>query len=260
MTETRRSKPSVMAVLATFAFLPVAACGVDIQLGPGTYDKEVRADAPTLYLRFGDRSTAVAKDEIGGYPGKYPAEGVTLGEPGAIVGDSDSAVALDGKSVVTMPPGVEFAATKPFTIEVWVKPEVYDARTGYGFVVDHQSYQPRIGYTLRASQFDVALERWAGGTTFGSNATDNRAPSLHAWHHVVATFDSITLKLFVDGALVASNGVPSDMPAVTTSWTIGGPNCECTGNYFAGALDELAIYDHAIDATRARAHFEASGH
>lgn len=260
MTETRPSTPLLMALLGTLASTPVAACGADIQLGPGTYEKEVRADAPALYLRLGDRSTSVAKDEIGGYPGKYPAEGVTLGEPGAIVGDFDSAVVLDGKSVVTMPPGLEFAATRPFSIEVWVKPALYDDRTGYGFVIDHQSYQPRIGYTLRVSQFDVALERWAGGTTFGSNATGNRAVSLHAWHHVVATFDSVTLKLFVDGEQVASNGVPSDMPAVTTSWTIGGPNCACTANYFAGALDELAIYDHAIDGSRARAHFEASGH
>jgi len=260
MIETRHSNSLLTAALGAFAFAPAAACGADIQLGPGTYEREVRMDAPTLYLRFGDRSTAVAKDEIGGYPGSYPVQGVTQGEPGAIVGDSDSAVALDGKSVVTMPPGLEFAATRPFSIEVWVKPAVYDDRTGYGFVVDHQNYQPRIGYALRVSQFDVALERWAGGTTFGSNASENRAVSLHAWHHVVATFDSFTLKLFVDGQQVASNGVPSDMPPVTTSWTIGGPNCECTGNYFAGALDELAIYDHALGEPRARAHFEASGH
>jgi hypothetical protein len=127
-------------------------------------------------------------------------------------------------------------------------------------VIDHQSYDPREGYALRVSGFDVAFERWAGGSTFGSNATDNRALSLDVWHHVVATFDGGALKLFVDGAQTAFNGVPSDMPETTTSWAVGGQNCDCTTNYFVGALDELAIYDHALSRSRIRAHFEASGH
>jgi hypothetical protein len=255
-----RSEPCRVALLAALCWATLPACGADIQLGPGSYEQEVRADAPLLYVRFGDRSATVAKDEIGAYQATYPAQGAILGQPGAIVADADSAVALGGTSVVTMPPGLDFAEARPFSLEVWVKPTLYDDQSGYGMVVDHQSYEPRAGYTLRVSRLDVAFERWSGGSTFGSNATENRAVSLHVWHHVVATFDGANLRLFVDGKQTAFNGVPNDMPPMTASWTVGGPNCDCTTNYFVGALDELAIYDRALDPARVRAHFEASGH
>jgi hypothetical protein len=238
----------------------VSACGGDIQLGPGTYSREVRVDAPVLYSRFGDRDTTVARDETGAHDGAYPSHGVTLGEPGAIVADSDSGIGLLGTSQGTMPPGLDFPGASAFSLEIWAKPTSDDDQTGYGFVVDHQSYEPREGYALRISRFDVAFERWAGGSTFGSNATENRALSLQVWHHVVATFDGANLRLFVDGQQTAFNGVPSDMPAMPESWTIGGPNCECSANRFAGALDELAVYDYALSPDRVRAHFEASGH
>jgi hypothetical protein len=246
------------ALLATLC-LSAPACGNDVQLGPGTYEEEVLADSPSVYLHFGDRSSTAAKDEIGAYHGSYPAQGVTLAEPGAIVGTADGAIAFDGRSVVTMPPGLGFADNRPFSLELWVKPTRYDEQTGWGVVLDHQSYEPRAGYVLRASRFDVAFERWANDSTFGSNATENRALPLHSWHHVVATFDGANLRLFVDGAQSAFNGVPNPIPDVTTSWTVGGPNCECTTNYFVGGLDELAIYDHELDPSRVRAHFEASG-
>lgn len=246
-------------LLAAAPCAALFACGSEIQLGPGPYADEVRADSPSLYLRLGERSGAVAADDVGEYAGRYPATEVTFGEPGAIVGDESGAVGFGGGSVVTMPSGLDFAGASAFSVELWAKPSAYDEQSGYGFVVDHQSYDPRIGYALRVSRFDVAFERWAGGTTFGSNATLNRAVSLGEWHHVVATFDGSNLELFVDGASVASNGVPSDMPAVTSSWSVGGPNCECSSNYFVGALDELAIYDHALGAARVRAHHDAAG-
>jgi hypothetical protein len=240
--------------------LGLSACGKDVQLGPGTYVEEVWADAPVLYSRFGDRDAPVAHDELGAHDGTYPRQGVMLAAPGAIVADPNGAISLAGTSQVTMPPGLDFAGTRAFSLEVWAKPTSYDDQTGYGFVVDHQSYEPREGYALRISRVDVAFERWAGGSTFGSNATDNRTLSLNVWHHVVATFDGANLRLFVDGQPTASNGVPSAMPAMTEPWTVGGPNCECSSNRFVGMLDELALYDHALDAARVRAHFEASGH
>jgi hypothetical protein len=260
MMEPQRAEPLLNGLMGAVCFVSIPGCASDIQLGPGTYEMEVRSDAPVLYVRFGDHSKTMAKDEIGGYHGTYPAQGVMFGEPGAIVGDSDGAITLSGSNVVTMPPGLAFAQKRPLSIEVWAKPTSYDDQTGYGVVVDHQVYEPREGYVLRVSRLDVAFERWAGGSTFGSNATENRAVSLDVWHHVVATFDGAALRLFVDGTQTAFNGVPYDMPEVTASWTVGGPNCQCTTNYFVGGLDELAMYDHALDPARVRAHFEASGH
>lgn len=247
-------------VAVAWAAATLIACGSDVKLGPGPYANEVRADTPVLYLRLGETSGDVARDELGEHPGKLPAKGVTLGALSAVVGDANAAVSFDGRSVVTLPSGLDFSGKAPFTVELWAKPSGDSDPTGYGFVVDHQSYDPRIGYTLRVSAFDVAFERWAGGTTFGSNATSNEPVSMDAWHHIAATFDGSNLELYVDGRAVASNGVPTEMPPMTGSWSVGGPNCECSTHFFTGQLDEFALYDHALPPARVRAHFDSGGH
>jgi hypothetical protein len=255
--ECSDSHGATLIAVAALALAP--ACESDVQLGPGSYLKEVRADAPVLYLRLGDRSTSVAKDELAAYDGTYPPAGVRQGELGAIIGDPDTAVSFRGDSVISMPAALDFPDNSAFSLEIWAKPSSYDGQAGFGLVVDHQTYEPRQGYTLRVSGLDVAFERWREGSTFGSNATQNSAVALGEWHHVFASFDGAELRLFVDGEQTAQNGVPSAIPPTRTPWTLGGPNCECSGNYFVGALDELAIYDYALDSARVRAHFDAAG-
>ena len=248
----------LQAILALSGFSAVG-CGGDVRLGPGTYAEEVRVDGPVLWLRLDDGEGPIAHDELDIHDATYPSTGLIRDVAGAVVADRNAAVSLSGVSSLRLPPGLDFAGTSPFTLELWVKPARYDEQTGVGFVLDHQSYEPRSGYTLRVSGDDVALERWAGDSTFGSNATDPHPLALDTWHHVAATFDGKSLELYVDGRHAASNGVPTPMPPMTDTWTLGGPNCDCSANFFAGALDEVALYDRSLSPERVHVHFAASG-
>lgn len=69
------------------------------------------------------------------------------------------------------------------------------------------------------------------------------------WHHVVATTSaSAGTKLFVDGALISSDPVPSGGQVITSGyWRIGYDNLNGWPNvptslYFAGSIDDVLIY------------------
>ena len=48
------------------------------------------------YWRLGEPAGATAIDELGARPGAYAAQGVTLGRPGALPADPNTAAAFDG--------------------------------------------------------------------------------------------------------------------------------------------------------------------
>jgi signal peptidase len=55
------------------------------------YAEQVLADNPASYWRLGEAGGTSMADVTGANPGTYTG-GVTLGQPGALVGDSDPAV------------------------------------------------------------------------------------------------------------------------------------------------------------------------
>jgi hypothetical protein len=92
------------------------------------------------------------------------------------------------------------------------------------------------------------------------------SPSTYAdgnWHHVVATLGASGMRLYVDGALVAS-GATSTGASYTGYWRVGGdqvtgwtsaPNAES----IRGLIDEVAVYYSELPPARITAHYNASG-
>ncbi|WP_442884904.1 LamG domain-containing protein [Arthrobacter sp. Soc17.1.1.1] len=83
-----------------------------------------------------------------------------------------------------------------------------------------------------------------------------------AWHHVVATLSSAGMTLYVDGLLVASDTRYRDAEPYSGYGQIGAGTLPRwpsppTSNYFAGTLDETAIYTQALSATQVAAHYNA---
>lgn len=223
-----------------------------------SYRDEVLADGPSMYLRFGEKSGTKAVDELHRLDGTYPGGGVTYGVPGAIAGDTDTAIAFDGTARVTIPPGLDFAGTAAFSVELWAKQTAY---LEYGPTVDHGSYPAaggKEGWTLRLGSDSFGLERWVAGDTAGSIALSPAPLPLGAYHHVVATFDGGAIRLYRDGALVGTPGVSNlSLKSMNGTWAIGAQNCACTGEAFIGSLDEVAIYQKVLSVDRIAAHFRA---
>jgi hypothetical protein len=215
------------------------------------YAKTVLGTSGLLsYWRLGESSGSTAVDSSGSNDGTYQG-GSTLGEPGALTGNSSTSVKLDGASgYVHVPDAASLDVTGPLTLEAWVK------------------FRP--GGTARTSQAVVAkgdgayrLHRYLNSNriAFGTSGLSNvDLPSNSTsvfdgnWHHLVGTWDGSTKSLYVDGQLdaqVAATGALS-----SNSHALGiGENSQATGRFWDGWIDEPAVYNQALSATTIQRHY-----
>ena len=70
------------------------------------------------------------------------------------------------------------------------------------------------------------------------------------WYHVVGTFDSKEIRIYVNGKLEGKKDVPNNAPVMVwndNNIEIGGrPDTNGGTNLYKGMLDELAVYDRAL--------------
>src|SRR3989449_531 len=217
--------------------LGVLEVGAPAQLG---------ADHPAGYWRLGEPAGATAAADASGnaVTGSYDS-GVTLGQPGAIAGDSAAGFASGGAVVLPAVSGLDLRAA--FSVEAWVRPSVAAQNGGI--------FEKTVGGAVN-SQYMLFLEsgalkfrvRAAGGLV----PVDGPALPVGSWSHVVGTFDGTTLRLYVNGALAGST------PASPLS---GGSGPSYIGRLgqniypFQGTLDEVAVFPVALAAERVRAHW-----
>ena len=65
----------------------------------------------------------------------------------------------------------------------------------------------------------------------------------NTWSHVAATWDGVTLRLYVNGVQVGSRAAAGTLLTTSNPLRIGG-NAN-RGEYFAGTIDEVRVYDRA---------------
>lgn len=76
------------------------------------------------------------------------------------------------------------------------------------------------------------------------------------WHHLAVTYDGATLRIYVDGALSNSGGLPLN---TTTRVLYIGRAPVRMSEYYDGDLDDLRIYDRALGATEISALYRDGG-
>ena len=86
------------------------------------------------------------------------------------------------------------------------------------------------------------------GGTFG-RPFRGRWPALTAntWAHLAATYDGATMRLYVNGVQVASRAQAGAIATSTNPLQIGGDSIY--GQYFAGMIDEVRVYNRALSVT-----------
>jgi len=225
--------------------------------GPASpYAEAVLADEPILYLRLGETSgtTAVA---VVGPSGQYvgDAGSYALNQPGLIINDPDTAVHVKGGGV-DLGDFADFEGAQPYSLEAWVKPPPEDgAEDGYHRVLskeDEDSDGERDGYDLWLHNGELAVERFVAGAgeyAFADVPVDGSA------FHVVATFDGVVLRLYVDGE-------PRSEQTLTQALTLSDNSAPLTvgrasngGNELQGIIDEVAIYAAALSEARIADHY-----
>jgi Concanavalin A-like lectin/glucanases superfamily len=218
---------------------------------PASYEARVIADHPVSYWRLGEGSGTIAGDITVANPGTYNGP-PALGAASLIGTDlTDSAVGFDGAGDdVRVGQSGSLDITGPVTVEAFIKPTSLPAagsvrsivaKTGsYALVLNG----PTVEFTLVQLGVSRRLQAPAGTIAAGGA------------YAVVGTYDGATQRLYVNGRLVASAALTG-----ATDVTINGvriASWDGTQQFFAGTIDEAAIYNKALSATQVAAHFTAS--
>lgn len=98
---------------------------------------------------------------------------------------------------------------------------------------------------------------YSGGTR---TITTPAAYNDGTWHHVVATQGTGGMALYVDGQLRASNALYTGNENYSGYWRVGGDNLNSwpnqpTSSFFAGQIDETAVYPTALSSAQVSAHY-----
>jgi hypothetical protein len=224
-----------------------------------SYAEEVLADEPLAYLRFGEPSGTATADERGTYDGTLSGA-ATLGMPGAVRGDPNTALGLDG-GAVSLGNVFSFPDRAPFSVEVWANPEQLDDqyRNLYSKVETVDSL--RSGHFLWVRELGSAFERNAYfGAGGGQDTVPGALTPIGAWSHVVATYDGSAIKTYFNGNLIAIRPSAAALPATSAPFLIGRHSAGSSESAFLGSLDELAIYGRELPAERVLAHYRAAGY
>jgi hypothetical protein len=213
-----------------------------------TYADAVRWTHPTAYWRLGDTGPTARDSGPFGLDGTYEP-GVLTGVPGGIRGDLDTAAAFSGSGVVVPSYfGLDLTGNA-VSVEVWAKG---GPQAPYAYLVSKSDYHGTYGYSLYAGQ-NATLRFFFGN---GSSRITDEANFVWDgnWHHIVGVYDGSSVKLYVDSALVANTPASGSIASsFGTPLTIG--RWQGGGFAFAGTLDEVAVYDHALTADQIRVHY-----
>lgn len=229
---------------------------------PGTggaaeqYAALVLADAPLLYWRLGEAQPPQAVDAAGDHDGSYIG-GVTLGEPGALAGDADTAATFDGfDDLLEAGDVLDFPASAAFSLEAWVKPANPPHDLPQCILAKQELVAGETtGYSVAVRYGEFASLYFSRDAGIEDNVLYVAPLEIDVYSHVVATFDGFTLVLYVNGREVGALPSPLELGdnAAPLQLAVAPTSNDCVS--FAGSIDEVAIYDTALYDTRVVQHY-----
>jgi hypothetical protein len=188
------------------------------------------------YWRFDEGSGTTAADASGnGNTGTFQG-GVTWITDGRF----GSAVRINGTDgVVVVPNAPGLNPTTAISITAWINAESWDG--GNRRILEKGDNDNQYRFTEENGVLKFQLVGLSNDTL----TTD--LPSTGVWHHLAGTYDGTTMKIYVDGVVVAQQAASGTIATTTNNLNIGSKTPGGTlGNHFLGALDDVRVYGVAL--------------
>jgi hypothetical protein len=217
------------------------------------YSTVILAEAAlSSYWRLGEASGNAA-DSKGTNTGTYVG-GATLGQSGALLADSNTAVLFDGVDDRVELPSLTIGALANASVELWFKSTQAGVDRWMWGEGSSTSNSPLFGLILQSGK---VRSYWRENT--GATAAEILSPSSSyndgIWHHAVVTKSGSNFVLYVDGAQV---GTATAAGTITLNRsTIGALRRSTLGSLYNGTIDEVAVYTAALSAASVLVHFKA---
>ena len=199
------------------------------------YAAAVLRDAPLGFWPLDETAGAIARDRTGsGRDGSYVG-GIEAGGPGGRVD-----AGADGVLV----PGADWSNLDGFTVEAWVVPSRVTYPEGV-LVVDKGN---AWGLQVQANGTPAFALPFSRGRAQGSQAL-----AVGRLYHLVGTYESGTISLYVDGELTGRDAAA----AVTrTAEPVHiGRGLSPNRFQFEGLIRDVAIYDRVLGAAQIETHY-----
>jgi PKD repeat protein len=240
--------------------------------GVSRYSDAVEATPGLLhYYRLNEPSGSTIADSVGSDPGTLT--GATLGVPGAVNGDPNTAVNFPGDgdpvegqhgSFGAIP--MSLSGQTEITVEFWLKWDAYGNN-------DSLAMEFTPNYNENSGGFIVDPDAGEYGGTFGvgigigstRNSVFFARPSAGVWHHYAFVLNSAApaatqITPYVDGQPVSYQKESSGTGAgAFTSSTLYLFSRDGSSLFGSGSLDELAIYSGEVSAATIQEHFDSNG-
>jgi PKD repeat protein len=238
--------PSALSLVQVDTHYQLAGGTITVPIAPAdAYGAAVFNSNPELYWRLDDAvgASTAADSSPYGVTGSVQG-GTTFGQTG--IQAPGTAALFDGSSGVVVSTQ---AVTNPtvYTEEAWFKTTTTtggkiigfgNAASGLSNNYDRHTYMQDNG--------QLVFGTWTGQT---NTITSPQSYNDGSWHQVVATQGSDGMSLYVDGSLVGTNPQTAAQP-YTGYWRVGGdPTWSSSSPYFAGTIDEAAVFDHELSAS-----------
>jgi len=255
-----------------------ALCGSVLLLcGAGqsaTYPAAVSALDPVAYYRLNETDpvpvevAAINQGSLGAdFNGEYQGMAAARGLTGALVGDSDTAVQVQGAvgHQIVVPFAPDYNPSGSFTVEFWARPTAAAAGGGTHTAVNAMvngenpaNGNDRSGWSVRhvgpSWQFMLGFDFSDGATYYHTILEAPGTVQAEAWQHVVAVYTPGTASLYVNGTQAATvTPAEAHLPNTGAPLIIGDRGY--TGWDFDGLIDEVAIYTTALSAAEVQAHY-----
>ena len=248
LTDTLPAGATFVSATASQGSCSQAAGTVSCSFGALGYATQILADQPLGYWRLDETSGTVAADASGnGHDGTIGA-GVSLGQLPLVGGGTSMRFPGTGPIVRVANFGqLVQNSTAGQTLEFWADPDPADTEW--------------IAVGLAPSGADE-IQRYGDGTGYWSTFRTSRLAGLptrtSGVHHFVITRQpGVGWKLYVDGAL-ASSTTDAGTFGVSADLRIGFGDTPYTTRNFTGRIDEVAVYNGALSASRILAHYQAA--
>jgi hypothetical protein len=174
--------------------------------------------------------------------------GTISGPTRSTAGRFGGALSFDGvNDLVTVADANVLDLTTGMTMEAWVRPSAL----GSAWRTVMLKEQPNdLIYALYGGD-NVGRPATHIFTNADRGVSGTAGVALDTWTHLASTYDGATLRLYVNGTQVATRAITGSIRASTGALRIGGNNV--WGEWFAGLIDEVRLYNRALTATELQA-------
>ncbi len=224
---------------------------------PGAYAHAVQTTTGiTHFWPMEESSGSSFADLVGGADASISG-GVTLGQPGGLAEESQTAL-FNGSSGAAEA-ALNLTATHKLTVEFWMK---------WSAFADNDSLAMEFTPNFNESPGGFLIDPNSSGGNFGvgvgEGETRNNAyferPSAAAWHHYAFVIDTEAsganeITPYIDGHAVSYSKTESHNGGSFANSTLYWMSRDASSLFGGGAMQDLAIYDHALSSSEVLEHF-----